>query len=88
MDKETKTLLGVIAKNIVVIGTVVVAVANLWSATKLLPLVKDIDMIRKDVQAVEEKVETKVDEKEFKLVCDRIDRVQTSLNTLINLHIK
>lgn len=86
--KETNVLVAYIIKNIVVVGSLAVAIINLWSLSKLQPIIQNIEIIKTRVEAIEIQLSQKVDEKEFKLVTDRIDRVQISLDKLIQMHIK
>jgi hypothetical protein len=76
-----------IAQNLFVLAGVTMAIVNIWLSSKLFPLVQGISELTHRVNAVETKLADTPTREEFTLIIGRLDRIQNSLNDLIQLHL-
>jgi len=86
--KKKETPKKFILQNFVWLAGVVMAILNLWLASRLAPLSESIIVINQKVEAIENNANTCVTRNEFVLIGERLDRIQTSLNDLVKLHLK
>ncbi len=81
-----RSIAEIIRQNIFQILGILVLVANLWLASKLSPLEQSLTRIDIKVQAIEHEVVDTVSKEEFDMVIQRLDRVQASIDKLVELH--
>jgi len=74
--------------NLFVVAGIIMAIVNIWLSTKLYPLATGILELDIRVNAVEKTIADTPTAIEFNLINQRLDRIQSSLNTLIELHLK
>jgi hypothetical protein len=86
--EEAFSFKGWFIQNFFVMAGILMAVINLFMASRLAPLNQDITLIRNQVAAMEVKTNDTVSREEFVLINGRLDRIQQSLNTLLDLHLK
>lgn len=86
-EKESTSLRKIFFQNLFVIAGIVVAILNLWLVTKLAPMAQDIALIKQEVQAMEDNQKNFVTIGEINSINGRLDRMQTSLNDLVKIHL-
>jgi len=82
--KNNPTIKRWILQNFFAIAAVVVAFANIWIASKLAPIAQDIDVIRSEVLANEQRIEVvEVDSKEVKKeIRDDLKEIRGSIDSI------
>ena len=88
MGKDKKNIKEFFWQNALWFAGLVMAIVNLWLASKLSPLSQSITIIAQKVEAIEATTNSCVTRNEFDLIEQRLDRIQAGLNDLIKIHMK
>jgi hypothetical protein len=84
--QETSFRKWIVQNSISIISLLMLILAS-YITIRLAPISQDIAIIKQQVSAIEKATETKIDKDEFILVNQRLDRIQTGLDTIIKLHL-